>query len=118
MLALAEVEVEAAASVTFFEVPGVTLTEAGDAVTPDGRPETETDIDPLKELIAAAETVMSDGEPPGCSVRVVGETEKEKSGEEGLGVLDFTSPHEVKRMAQLNSKISRYMEGKAIRGDL
>ena len=63
-LPVALAAVEAAVSVTFCGVPGVTLTDEGDAVTPAGSPETATETDPLKELIAAAEMVMSDPEPP------------------------------------------------------
>ena len=55
---------DAAARVIFCETPGVTLTDEGEAVTPEGRPDSETETDPLKELIAEAETVMSDPEPP------------------------------------------------------
>ena len=64
MLPVALAAVEAAVSVTFCEAVGVTLTVAGEAVTPAGSPVTATEIDPLKELIAFAETVMSDPEPP------------------------------------------------------
>lgn len=56
--------VESALSVTFCGVPGVTLTEEGEAVTPVGSPETATETEPLNELSAVAETVMSDPEPP------------------------------------------------------
>jgi len=52
-------------------------------------------------------------------VSVAGEAEREKSGEElEAGVRDFVSPHEVKRMAQIDGRINRYMVGQAIRGNL
>jgi len=64
MLTVAAEVLEEAARVTCFEVPGETLSDAGEAVTPEGSPEIETEIEPLKELIAAAETVTSEPEPP------------------------------------------------------
>ena len=56
--------VEAALKVIFCGAPGVRLTELGEAVTPDGSPDSEMEIDPLKELIAEADTVISEPEPP------------------------------------------------------
>ena len=56
--------VVAAVSVTFCGAVGVTLTVVGDAVTPAGSPVIATATDPLNELIAVAETVMSEPEPP------------------------------------------------------
>ena len=64
MLPAALDALDPALNVIFCEAPGVTLTELGDAVTPAGSPDTETEIDPLNELIAEAETAMSDPEPP------------------------------------------------------
>lgn len=98
--------VEAAVSVIFCDAVGVTLTVVGEAVTPDGSPEIATEIDPLKELIAVAETVMSEPEPPACSVTEVGEAESEKSGDEedeGVPELeppDLELPHDVRNTAQ------------------
>lgn len=105
MLLLAAEAVESAESVTFCGVPGVTLSDEGEAVTPVGSPETAIEIDPLKELRPAAETVTSDEVPPAWRVTEDGESETEKSGEADEGgdvveVLDFEPPQEVKRLAQ------------------
>jgi len=106
MLPVALDAVEAAVRVIFCAVVGVTLTVAGDAVTPAGSPVMATETVPLKELIAVAEIVMSDPEPPAWRVTAVGATESEKSGEaedEGvpvLGLPDLEPPHEVRNTAQ------------------
>ncbi len=106
MLAVALEAVEAAVRVTFCDAAGVTLTVLGDALTPGGSPVIATETDPLKELMAFAETVMSAPEPPACSVTEVGETASEKSGEEdeeGAPVLelpDLELPHDVRKTTQ------------------
>ena len=121
MLPVALDAVGAAVRVIFCDAAGETLIEVGEAVTPEGRPETETEIDPLKELIAEAEMVMSDPDAPACRVTEVGEAESEKSGvgeEEGdpvPEVPDLDPPHDVRNTAQHNKNgRGRYLQQEPI----
>jgi ABC-type sugar transport system substrate-binding protein len=59
---------------------GVRVRVDGLAVTPEGRPEMETETEPLKELIALAVTVMALLVVPALRVSEPGETAREKSG--------------------------------------
>ena len=81
----AEAAVIAAVSVMVADnCAGVRVRVDGLAVTPDGSPETETEIEPLKELSEAAVTVMALLVVPALRESEPGETAREKSGV-GLG---------------------------------
>lgn len=59
---------------------GVRVSVDGLAVTPVGRPVIETEIEPAKEFIGAAVTVMELLVVPALRERELGETAREKSG--------------------------------------
>lgn len=70
---------------------GLSVSVDGLAVTPEGRPEMDTDTEPLKELSEAAVMVMALLVVPAVTESEAGEAEREKSGE-ALGVE--SPPHE------------------------
>jgi hypothetical protein len=71
-VALPTVAFAAAVSVTFCAVPGVSVSEAGFAVTPDGRPLIATFTVPVKPFEATASTLISSPAPPSTSDSVPG----------------------------------------------
>ena len=76
----------------------------GLAVTPEGRPEMETEMLPVKEFSEEAVMVMALLVVPAVNESEAGEAEREKSGE-GLGVE--SPPHERKRDVRTNVAMSR-----------
>ena len=79
-MALPAAAEEPAVSVTFCAVPGVNVSVAGCAVTPDGKPVTATLTMFTKPLAGAAFTLIVCPGPPATSVTVAGEEVSEKSG--------------------------------------
>ena len=78
---VADATVAAAMSVVVAEGWAVVRVRVdGFAVTPEGRPEMATAMEPLKELSAVAVTVIALLVAPALRERVVGETAREKSG--------------------------------------
>ena len=65
---------------TVAATPGVSVTEAGLAVTPVGNPEIPTATLPVNPLIAEAITLMVCPDAPAVSASVVGVAVREKSG--------------------------------------
>ena len=70
----------AAVSVVLSAVPGVKVSVAGLAVTPEGSPVIATATVPLKEFTAVARTLSFEPVAPATIVRDVGDTASEKSG--------------------------------------
>ena len=94
MVGVAEAAVASAVRVVVAEgCAGVSVSVDGLAVTPEDRPEIETEIEPLKEFIAVAVTVIALDDAPALREVEVGETAREKSG---LG-LGGELPHVVSR---------------------
>jgi hypothetical protein len=72
--------VEAAVSVTLCAVPGVNVSAAGLAVTPEGSPVIATATVLLKEFTAVASTLTLDPAVPAVMLSEVGDTVSEKFG--------------------------------------
>ena len=70
---LEEAALDAAVSVVLCAVPGVNISVAGLAVTPDGSPLIVTLTLPLKEFIAVARTLTLEPDAPATMVSEVGE---------------------------------------------
>jgi hypothetical protein len=70
----------AAANVMICGVPGIRLSVAGEAVTPAGSPDTDTETVPLNEFIELASTEIGAPAPPLVIVADAGVTLSEKSG--------------------------------------
>jgi hypothetical protein len=76
---LEEAETDAAAAMVICSgVPGVTCGLAGEMVTPDGKPLTESETVEAKPLTAVTEAVKVVFPPP-VTVTLDGDTDKEKS---------------------------------------
>ncbi len=69
-----------AVNVIVCAVPGVSVSVAGCAVTPLGKPVIATDTMLAKPLTGVALTLICGDVPPGERVTVVGRADKEKSG--------------------------------------
>jgi hypothetical protein len=80
IVGMADATSSAAASVMDCGVPGVRLSVAGEAVTPDGSPEIETTTVPLKEFREFASTEIGTPEAPLTIAADAGATVNEKSG--------------------------------------
>jgi hypothetical protein len=72
--------VEAAVSVTLCAAPGVNVSVAGLAVTPEGSPVIATATAPLNEFTAVARTLTVAPVAPDVTVSDVGDTVSEKFG--------------------------------------
>ena len=70
----------AAANVMVCGVPGIRLSVAGEAVTPDGSPDTETETVPPNEFSELASTEIGAPAPPLLIAADAGDTLSEKSG--------------------------------------
>jgi uncharacterized protein (UPF0254 family) len=100
--------VTGAANVTVAEAGcaevGLSVSVDGFAVTPEGRPEMETETEPLKEFSEEAVMVMALLVAPAVKEREAGEDVREKSGV-GLGAA--SPPHERRREVNTRAAISR-----------
>ena len=104
MVGVADGTEMAAVSVMLAEgCAGVRVRVDGLAVTPVGRPEMATEMEPLKELSAAAVTLMALLVAPAWRDSEPGETAREKSGT-GFGVE--SPPQEVSRETASKAKTS------------
>ena len=79
MVYVAAAALDAAVKVTLCAVPGVSVSVAGEAATPEGRPVIATETVLLKELMAVARTLTLEPLLPVVSVSDVGVTAIEKS---------------------------------------
>lgn len=104
----------AAVRVTVCAVPGVTVNEAGLAVTPAGSPEIVTATGEVKPPLATAFTLNCAPDPPATSAAVVGETVIEKSAVEVVVVFELpphdTSPSNRNNGAKRNKVVESQFE--------
>jgi hypothetical protein len=82
---------------------GVRVSVDGLAVTPEGRPEIETEMEPLKELSEVAVTVMALLVVPALRESEPGDTAREKSG---MGLGGAVPPQVVSREMPIRDAMS------------
>jgi hypothetical protein len=96
MVVVADATLAPAANVMICGVPGARFSVAGEAVTPVGSPDSETETMPLNEFREFASTEICAPAAPLIIVVEVGVTLSEKSGAGGVGAALFSAPpHEM-----------------------
>jgi hypothetical protein len=96
MVVVGDGTLAAAANVMICGVPGVRLSVAGEAVTPVGSPDSETETIPLNAFREFTSTKICAPAAPIMIVAEVGVTLSEKSGAGEVGATLFsTPPHEM-----------------------